>query len=295
MDSNPSQSLVLTHVDTGMHKEDHQTTHGPTSLGVTSEARANPQLSSGMSAFNLYEPIYSASFIIHSESASGNDASAASTVEADPGNFAPSDFVPQQHVITTTTTQIQSPSLQPPPKISSQPKRGHIKEDKGKKALSLEEANKKSTDNDSDDETYVTGSMVEPFIINKLKNLLPTELKDLPSKFNELTEEVKGLKKQVHELEIELPRDLKEILTKLERFAKTVASVQVKLKTLDTLPGLLLNVTKALNKFAQVLDYASSKARDQSVPSADQADTRPTEGEKDTNQPTISKPFIKKR
>ncbi|GKG16839.1 hypothetical protein Tco_0361796, partial [Tanacetum coccineum] len=29
-----------------MHKEDQQATGGPTSLGVTSEARANPQLSS---------------------------------------------------------------------------------------------------------------------------------------------------------------------------------------------------------------------------------------------------------
>ncbi|GKD64885.1 hypothetical protein Tco_1306993, partial [Tanacetum coccineum] len=38
-------------------------------------------------------------------------------------------------------------------------------------------------------------------------SLLPTELKDLPSKFNELTEKVKGLKKQVHELEFELPGD----------------------------------------------------------------------------------------
>nr|GEV07051.1 hypothetical protein [Tanacetum cinerariifolium] len=37
-----------------------------------------------------------ASFIIHSESASGNDASAASTARADLGNSAPSDFVPQQ-------------------------------------------------------------------------------------------------------------------------------------------------------------------------------------------------------
>ncbi|GJU24153.1 hypothetical protein Tco_1162774 [Tanacetum coccineum] len=51
---------------------------------------------------------------------------------------------------------------------------------------------------------------------------LPTELKDLPSKFNELTEEVKGLNKQVHELEIELPGDLKEIPTKLEDFTKTI-------------------------------------------------------------------------
>ncbi|GJY67875.1 hypothetical protein Tco_0470857, partial [Tanacetum coccineum] len=72
MDSNPSQPPVSTPVDTGMHKEDQQATGGPTSLGVTSEARANPQLSSG------------------------NDASAASIAEDDPGNSANSDFVPQQ-------------------------------------------------------------------------------------------------------------------------------------------------------------------------------------------------------
>ncbi|GJV25661.1 integrase, catalytic region, zinc finger, CCHC-type containing protein [Tanacetum coccineum] len=57
------------------------------------------------------------------------------------------------------------------------------------------------------------------------------------------------------------------------------------------LEGLLLNVIKALNKFAQVLDYASSKSEDQSVPSAGQADTMPAEGEKNTNQATISQLF----
>ncbi|GKE85613.1 hypothetical protein Tco_1559355, partial [Tanacetum coccineum] len=67
-----------------------------------------------------------------------------------------------------------------------------------------------------------------------------------------------------------------------------VASVQAKLKTLDALPGLLSNVTKALNKFAQVLDSALSKAGDQSVPLAGQADTMPAEEEKNTNQATIS-------
>ncbi|GJX42398.1 hypothetical protein Tco_0257388 [Tanacetum coccineum] len=65
MDSNPSQPPVSTPVNTGMHKEDQQATSDPSSLGVTSEARTNPQLSSGMSTFNLNEPIYSASFIIH--------------------------------------------------------------------------------------------------------------------------------------------------------------------------------------------------------------------------------------
>ncbi|GJS83607.1 hypothetical protein Tco_0750148 [Tanacetum coccineum] len=95
-DSNPSQPRVFTLVDTGIHKEDQQATGGPTSLGVTGEARANPQLNSGMSAFNLNEPIFSASFIIHSESTSRNDALAVSTAEVDPGKSAPSDFLPQQ-------------------------------------------------------------------------------------------------------------------------------------------------------------------------------------------------------
>ncbi|GJY63242.1 retrovirus-related pol polyprotein from transposon TNT 1-94 [Tanacetum coccineum] len=98
---------------------------------------------------------------------------------------------------------------------------------------------------------------------------------NLPSKFNELTEEVKGLKQQVHELEIELPGDLKEIPSKLKEFTKTITS-------------LLLNVIKALNKFAQVLESVSSKARDQSVPLAGQADTMPAEGEKKHNTSTIS-------
>nr|GEZ35558.1 hypothetical protein [Tanacetum cinerariifolium] len=53
-------------MDTRMHKEDQQATSGPTSLGVTSEARANPQLSSD------------------------------SIAEADPGLSTPNDSIPSQ-------------------------------------------------------------------------------------------------------------------------------------------------------------------------------------------------------
>ncbi|GKE86041.1 hypothetical protein Tco_1559783 [Tanacetum coccineum] len=96
MDSNPSQPPVSTLMDLGMHKEDQQATGGPTSLGVTSEERANPQLSSSMSALNLNKPIFSASFIIHSESASGHDVSADFTAEVDPRLSAPNDSIPPQ-------------------------------------------------------------------------------------------------------------------------------------------------------------------------------------------------------
>nr|GEV77675.1 copia protein [Tanacetum cinerariifolium] len=85
---------------------------------------------------------------------------------------------------------------------------------------------------------------------------LPTELKDLPSKFNKLTEEIKGLKTQVHELEIKLPKELKEIPTKLEVFTKTATSLTsqvAELKTLQwELPEEFLSLPtkeKKLNKF----------------------------------------------
>nr|GEU59571.1 hypothetical protein [Tanacetum cinerariifolium] len=81
--------LASTLVDVGMHKEDQQAVGGPTSLGVTSEEGAHPQLSSGVLASNLNKPIFSASFIIHSESASGRDALVDSTGGADPGKSAP--------------------------------------------------------------------------------------------------------------------------------------------------------------------------------------------------------------
>ncbi|GJZ20534.1 hypothetical protein Tco_0557124 [Tanacetum coccineum] len=146
---------------------------------------------------------------------------------------------------------------------------------------------------------------------------LPTKLKELPSKFNELAEEVKGIKKQVHDLEIELPGELKEIPTKLEDFTKTVTSltsqvaelktlkwellakflsvptkfevIHAKLKTLDALLCLLHKVTNVLNQFAQAI--ASKKTKDDNVPSAGQAGTQPAEGEKNINQATISQLF----
>ncbi|GKB42228.1 hypothetical protein Tco_0887170 [Tanacetum coccineum] len=64
---------------------------------------------------------------------------------------------------------MQSPSLQYPPKSSSQPKGEHIKKDKGKKAMSSEKAEKESTSSDYDDETHLTGSMVEPSKAKKIK------------------------------------------------------------------------------------------------------------------------------
>ncbi|GKE07959.1 hypothetical protein Tco_1411510 [Tanacetum coccineum] len=292
-------------VDPGMHKEDQQATGGPTSLGVTSEERANPQLSSGMSAFNLNEPIYSASFIIHSESSSGNYALAVSIVEADLRNFAPSDFVPQQQEQTKSisegldTVLAQALTGKGASLIARQ-----VNKEEASRTIKLEDLAKmvsnvqpsfKDLDSPEDDRVIIVESDAEeddgihtetedtsvlninwswkriklqlklklpslkfnpPFLISSL----PTELNNLPLKFNKRTEEVKELKNQVHNLEIKLLRDLKEIPTKLEDFTKTVALVQAKLKTLDTLPGLLSHIIKALNKFAQEAEKESTES-----------------------------------
>ncbi|GJV29390.1 hypothetical protein Tco_1385838 [Tanacetum coccineum] len=271
--------------NTGMHKEDKQATGGPTSLGVTSEARATPQLSSGMSAFNLNESIYSASFIIHSESASRNNASAVSTAEADPGKSAPST---DPHVLADQTKYI-SEGLET---ILTQPKTGKgassiarkVEEEEASNTIKLEDLVKLVSnvqpsfkdldslddnlvlvvdDNDEDEEDEVHTTTKDTSVPKSSSPSLTSQVAKLKTLYWELPAEFVSLPVQV-------------------------PSVQANLKTLDAFPGLLLNVTKPLNRFTQVLDSASSKAGYQSVPLVGQADTMPAEGEKNTNQATIS-------
>ncbi|GJS84500.1 pleiotropic drug resistance protein 1-like protein [Tanacetum coccineum] len=322
MDSNPSRSSVSTLVDTEMHKEDQQATGGPTSLGVTSEERAHPQLSSGMSTLNLNKPIFSASFILHFESALGHDASPDSTAEVDPGLSVPNDSIPPQQGMDEGTKNMSYDYIfvdTDPHVLADQTKSVN----EGLETVLTQPTTEKGASftaihgDKEEASTAIHGDKEEAYSTIKLEDLaklvdedelnvetedtsvpkssspgsLPTKLKDLPSKFNEPTEEIKGLKTQVREHEIELPKELKEIPTKLENFTKTatsltsqvaelktlqwelpeeflslpakVESAQAKLKTLDALLSFLLNVTKALNKFA----------------------------EKDTNQATISQLF----
>ncbi|GJT13290.1 hypothetical protein Tco_0860332 [Tanacetum coccineum] len=139
---------------------------------------------------------------------------------------------------------------------------------------------------------------------------LPTELKELPSKITGLSREIKELKQHIKDMEIKLPGDLKEIPSKLETFTSTisslssqvaelkniqwelpaefldlphlVSSVQEKLKTLDSLPGLLNKVTNTLTRFATLVENASGDTTT-GVPSADKATASPAEGEKDVD------------
>nr|GEW16493.1 retrovirus-related Pol polyprotein from transposon TNT 1-94 [Tanacetum cinerariifolium] len=113
---------------------------------------------------------------------------------------------------------------------------------------------------------------------------LPTKLKEFPSKIIGLSREIKELKQHIKDMEIELPGDLKEIPSKLETFTSSIynLSSQEKLKTLDSLPGLLKTVTNTLNRFATLVENASG-ATTTGVLSADKATASPAEGEKDTD------------
>ncbi|GJX34887.1 hypothetical protein Tco_0246444 [Tanacetum coccineum] len=168
MDSNPSQPPVSTPVDTGMHKEDQQATGGLTSLGVTSEERAYPQLSSGMPTFNLNKIMFSASFIIHSKSASGCDALADSTAEADPGLSAPNDSIPQQQGMDEGTKKTSFNHISVGKEASSIARQ--VKEEESSRTIKLEDLAKlvsnvqtsfKDLDSPEDDHVIVVDDIDE--------------------------------------------------------------------------------------------------------------------------------------
>ncbi|GKD15065.1 hypothetical protein Tco_1199472, partial [Tanacetum coccineum] len=94
-DLNLSQPPTSTHVVARLHKEAQQATGGSTSLGVTSEVRADPQITS-VASTSTTKPVFLASTIIHSESASRHDALTDSTAKADPRKSAPNDSISQQ-------------------------------------------------------------------------------------------------------------------------------------------------------------------------------------------------------
>ncbi|GKD02114.1 hypothetical protein Tco_1177088 [Tanacetum coccineum] len=173
------------------------------------------------------------------------------------------------------------------------------------------------------------------FMVNALKTELaklltgndfcasvPHELKELPSKVNDINGAVGDLKQYMKKLEIEVPSYLKTLPDKLEEFETSILTLTtkvaslgdfrleipagllallgkvssihahlIKLKVLDALPSLLDKVDATMHMFAKAINSTSQKDGDNSVPSAGQADTHPTEGEKNTRQPTSTQLF----
>ncbi|GKB69387.1 hypothetical protein Tco_0930799 [Tanacetum coccineum] len=95
----------------------------------------------------------------------------------------------------------------------------------------------------------LTPELLKLLSYHDFSNSLPTELKELHSKFKDITREIKYLKKYVEKLEVELPGDLKEILTKLEKFSSTVSSLTTQVFEVKTLQSLKPWTEKELKKF----------------------------------------------
>ncbi|GJZ87526.1 hypothetical protein Tco_0659136 [Tanacetum coccineum] len=328
--SSKEATIASTLVVAEMHKEDQQATGGPTSLGVTSEARANPHsvemmlyqfpqlkpiLENILSNFvpqqqsmndgtknTSYDHLFTGTgpYVLADKTQSVKEDEALRTIKLEDlaklvssvqPNFKDLDSLKDDPIIVVDGSDEDEEADEVRATKNSQKHKLELEKNKAKAEAALLKAQPSFPNVRQLNEIMVKSLKTEfskVLSAHDFSSSLPIELKDLPSKFNELTEEVKGLKKQVHELDIELLGDLKEIPSKLEDFTKTVTieMVQAKLKTLDALPSLLNKVTNALNQFAQAI--TSKKTRDTNVPLAGQASTQPTEGVKNTDPTTIS-------
>ncbi|GKF06375.1 hypothetical protein Tco_0037043, partial [Tanacetum coccineum] len=119
--------------------------------------------------------------------------------------------------------------------------------------------------------------------VEKLEIEVPTNLKRIPDKFDELQTNISALTTKVDKLErskSKIPSDL----VALPGQVSSISSYLAKLKVLDELPNILSKVVAAMDRFAHVISSTSQRAGDTSVPSAGQAVPRPitpqTEGEK---------------
>nr|GFA12363.1 hypothetical protein [Tanacetum cinerariifolium] len=91
-----------------------------------------------------------------------------------------------------------------------------------------------------------------------------------------LSREIKELKQYIKDMKIELPGDLKEILSKLETFTSTISNLLSQVAKLKNIQWELPT------EFATFMENAS-RAATMGVPSADKATASPAEGEKDAD------------
>ncbi|GKA31891.1 hypothetical protein Tco_0718258 [Tanacetum coccineum] len=306
-DESPSHPSPPTPVVGEMHKEAQQAGSGPTSLGATSEEGSHPQLSSGSNLSVLVDKTKSAKDGLktaHTDSGT-NEESRADDILLKVKLEDLSDILKDTRSSFFT---LESPTNEPIIVSDESEGEEEVAKDKDTEATSHDEPEDTSVLPPCKSSSF-HGTWSKP----KLGSKKDTKVHLLQSQKEEL-EQAKAkakaeLKKHVRDMEIELPGDLKEILTKLETFTSIifslssqlaelkniqwelpaeflnlpsqVSSVQEKLKTLDSLPSLLHKVTDTLNRFATMVDNASG-ARSMNVPSSGKATASPAEGEKNT-------------
>ncbi|GKE26175.1 hypothetical protein Tco_1441559 [Tanacetum coccineum] len=202
----------------------------------------------------------------HPQLSSGCDASADSTSEADPGISAPNDFIPEQQDKTksakdglkTVHTDLGTNEESIFDEIS--------------KKIKLEDLSNLMQDTRF---AFLTldSPRDEPIIISdESKEEETKRYEDTYTTSHDGPEDTSNPHPPSPKSFLGLPSQ--------------ISSVQEKLKTLDALPSLLHKVTDTLNRFATIVENASTKAIDKGVPSAGHASASPTEGEKNTNKAT---------
>nr|GEU93553.1 hypothetical protein [Tanacetum cinerariifolium] len=124
---------------------------------------------------------------------------------------------------------------------------------------------------------------------HNFSSLIPTELKDLLRKFEAINGTL-ALTKKVDKLE-GLKLEIQVDLVALHVQVSSIGSQLAKLKVLDAISTILGKVVVAMDRFAHDISLESQKAGDTSVLLACQAGPHPAEGEKNTNQSTITQLF----
>nr|GEX03114.1 retrovirus-related Pol polyprotein from transposon TNT 1-94 [Tanacetum cinerariifolium] len=295
-----------------------ETAGGPTSLGDTSEDGAHPQLSSGTKNYSFAHILAGSnpSVLVDKTKSVGDGLKTAhTTLSANEESGA--DDISQKvklenlaDILKDTRSAFFTPdsSTDEPIIVSDKKELEQVK-------VIAEVASMKSKPSYLDinqlTEHLVTSMKPELSKLlasHEFASCLPTELKDLSLNIIRLSREIKELKQHIKDMKIKLPGDLKEIPSKLEIFTFTISYlssqvaepkniqwelpaefldlphlaslVQEKLKTLDSLLGLLKTVTNTLNRFATLVENTSG-ATTTGVPSADKATASPAEGRKD--------------
>ncbi|GJZ73615.1 hypothetical protein Tco_0637761 [Tanacetum coccineum] len=275
MDTSPSHTSPPIPVVGEIHKEAQQAAGGPKSLEDTSEDRAYPLAQYWIPYLN-------------------NRLEDLSNILKDTrfAFFTPDSPTDESIIVSDESEKEEVEKVEQPPATSQDVLKDTFKELEHQKAAAEAEAASLKAKPSYLDINQLTTLLVTSLKLELTKLLashdfasyLPTKLQELPSKVTELSEEIKELKQHVKDMELELPGDLNKIPSKLETFTSTISSLssQEKLKTLDSLPGLLKKVTNTLNRFATLVENAS-RATTTGVPSADKATASPAEGDKDAN------------
>nr|GEU63748.1 hypothetical protein [Tanacetum cinerariifolium] len=230
-------------------------------------------------------------FHLHSESASRHDVLADSTAEADPEPSASNDFIPSQQGMDEGTKNTlydyifagSNPNVLVDKTKSARDGLKTVNTESGASTeLGADEISKKIKLEDLADLLKDTRSA---FFTHKSPPDEPINVSDeSDQKEVKKAKETPATSQDVPEdtSVVELKNIQWEFLAEFLDLPHLASSIQEKLKTLDSLLGLLKTVTNTLNKFCTLMEIASG-ATTTGVPSVDKATISPAEREKDAD------------